>query len=342
MGGESLRRAAGGVLLALPVLLAVHAYTLLLVPVPVRGAARVVEIPPGTSLAGVGSLLERSGLIPSASAWVAAARLTAFRGRVKAGEYRLEAGLSPWEILERLRRGRVLLHRLTVPEGLRVKDVAELAAERLGLSASRITTLASDPAFLASLGVDAPSLEGYLFPETYSFPKGVREEDVLGAMVRAMLSFLDPSRRAMARRRGLSVHQLLTLASIVEKETARPEEAPLVASVYLNRLARGMRLQSDPTVIYGVPHFDGNLRRSDLRRDTPYNTYTRAGLPPTPIANPGAAAIEAVLHAPETDYLYFVSRNDGTHLFSRTLTEHNRAVNRYQRRRRGGNARNSS
>jgi len=313
---------------------AVYFYSLLYVPQQESAKPVIVEIPFGMSVQAAALRLRDLGLIHSAVAFRVLTRLTASEGMIRAGEYPLSAEMSPREILRQLRRGAVILHRVTIPEGLRGEDVARIVAAKFPLSRKRLVALQSDPKFIASLGVQAPTLEGYLLPETYSFPKNVTEKEVLRKMVSDMQAFFDAKKRQRAEQLGLSFHQVLTLASIIEKEAAREDEKPRIASVYYNRLKKGMRLQSDPTVIYGIKNFDGNLRRRDLKADTPYNTYTRYGLPPTPIANPGKSSIMAVLYPEVSPYLYFVSRNDGTHAFSVTLAEHNRAVNRYQRRRR--------
>jgi UPF0755 protein len=190
-----------------------------------------------------------------------------------------------------------------------------------------------DAAFIRELGLPGPTLEGYLFPETYRFPRRPDPREVARAMVDQFFAAWNPL-AAAASKRGLSMHEVVTLASIVEKETGAPQERPLIASVFANRLARRMRLESDPTVIYGIAGFDGNLRRRDLDDvHNPYNTYQIKGLPPGPIASPGAAALRAVVEPADSAYLYFVSQNDGSHVFSRTYREHLKAVDRYQRRR---------
>lgn len=191
--------------------------------------------------------------------------------------------------------------------------------------------LADDPEFLLAAGVPGPQLEGYLFPDTYRFAPGTDVREVLTTMVRHFHDRFDAERHRRAAERGLSVNEVLTLASIIEKETGKPEERALIAAVFTNRLRIGMPLQSDPTVIYGLPAFDGDLTRADLAHPSPYNTYVVGGLPPGPIANPGLAAIDAALAPAASPALYFVSRNDGSHAFSTTLAEHNRAVGRYQR-----------
>jgi len=191
---------------------------------------------------------------------------------------------------------------------------------------------ANDIAIVKALGVEADSLEGYLFPDTYHFPKGLPLDEIMGTMVNRFQEIFSTEWQERSRQMGMSIHQVVTLASIIEKETGAAFERPLIASVFHNRLAKRMRLSSDPTVIYGIKDFDGNLTRKHLKTANPYNTYLNKGLPPGPIANPGVAALEAALYPAETDYLYFVSKKDGTHQFSTSFKEHNRAVRKYQLR----------
>jgi len=221
----------------------------------------------------------------------------------------------------------------TVPEGLTCAEIAaRFAAAGFG-TAAEFHAACVDPELLARVGLEQGDLEGYLFPETYQWHRGMTAHALVARMVAAMEAVWTPERSQAAQALNLTRHQALTLASIIEKETGDTAERAMISGVFHNRLRRGMRLQSDPTVIYGVTPFDGNLTRAHLETDTPYNTYTRAGLPPGPIANPGLASIDAALHPADTEALYFVSRNDGSHQFSATVEEHNRAVDRYQRRR---------
>jgi UPF0755 protein len=291
----------------------------------------VVE--PGDSLARVAARLEDAGLVRDARAVEWLARLRGLAGSLHAGEYELSAAARPREILEQIASGRVATYAVSVPEGFTAAQIAE-RLEQAGLAvAADFLAATDDSGFAAELGLPAERLEGYLFPETYRLARGQAPRAIARAMVeqfRRVWREVAPR----AQERGLGMHEVVTLASIVEKETGAPEERPLIASVFANRLARGMRLESDPTTIYGIPGFDGNLRRRDLENgDNPYNTYRIPGLPPGPIASPGRAALAAVVEPAESDYLYFVSRNDGTHVFSRSYREHVNAVNRYQRRR---------
>jgi UPF0755 protein len=304
--------------------------------------SQLFAVRPGESLGSVARRLDSAGLLPERpgfgpSVLVALARVSGADRRIKAGEYEFAPTLTPVQILSRLRSGSVRTVPVTLPGGLRLDEVAERLEQAGVTKAEAVVELATDPEYARSLGVEAQSLEGWLYPETYRFARDTPASEVLRTLVREFQQRWTDADQELLAGSGLTQVEVLTIASIVEKETAAPEERPLVAAVFANRLRRGMRLQSDPTVIYGIfrirGHFDGNLRRRDLEEDTPYNTYTRGGLPPGPIANPTIESIRAVLQPADAPYLYFVSRNDGTHVFSRSLEEHLRAVNRYQRRR---------
>ena len=305
-------------------------------PVAAPGAAEVAfEVEPGDTLVRVATKLQNAGLVRDARIAEWWARLRGLAPRLRAGEYGLSPAMSPERIFEQIASGQVLTHPVVVPEGFTMAQIAErLAAERLA-DAHAFTAVCTDPEFARELSLPGPTLEGYLFPETYRFPRRLDPREIARAMVAQFFEAWRPL-APEAERRGLALGEVVTLASIVEKETGAPDERPLIASVFANRLARGMRLESDPTTIYGIPDFDGNLRRSDLENDSnPYNTYRIAGLPPGPIANPGLASLRAVVEPAESQYLYFVSRNDGTHVFSRSYSEHLAAVNRHQRRKAG-------
>ncbi len=251
---------------------------------------------------------------------------------IQAGTYRLEKPLTAVEILDKLARGDVIFVEIAFIEGTTLRQWREL----LRANPHVRQTLASRNAteVLADIGVTDRSAEGWLFPDTYRFAPGVSDAEILRKAHAAMKKRLAEAWAARDTKVNLTTpYEALILASIVEKETGAGAERPIIASVFLNRLRTGMRLQTDPTVIYGMgASFDGNIRRKDLSADTPWNTYTRDGLPPTPIAMPGAASLHATLHPAQTDYLYFVSKGDGTHQFSKSLEEHNRAVAKYQLR----------
>lgn len=289
-----------------------------------------VQIPKGANLHQISALLAEKGLAPKDFRCLLWLRLSGLAGQLKAGEYRFAAGMTPPEVLRKIARGEVDRHPVTVVEGLRLEQIAAAFAAGGYADAAEFLRLCRDPAFVRELGIQADNLEGYLFPETYFMDNGQKEKALIRRMVRQFqqvwkgLSGVEQS--------GLTQHEIVTLASVVEKETGKASERPLVARVFLNRLKLGMPLQSDPTVIYGLgADWRGRLRKADLRQPTPHNTYVIKGLPPGPICSPGKAALEAVLHPADSEALYFVSRNDGSHVFSRTLAEHNRAVNQFQR-----------
>jgi UPF0755 protein len=299
-------------------------------PAAAAGAESVLTVPAGQPFAVTAGELERLGLVQSALKLRLLARWEGTDRRLKAGEYLLSPSLTPLELLAVMEKGLVRLHRLTVPEGLTIAQIAEVI-DRTGLaSGAEILARATDPVQARALGVAADTLEGYLYPETYFFPKTVTAEGILAAMAARFRTVFTAEWERRAAEIGLSTHQVVTLASIVEKETGDPSERPLIASVFHNRLKRGMRLETDPTVIYGLKQFDGNLTRRHLETPTPYNTYVIKGLPPGPIANPGKESIRAALFPAPSDYLFFVSKNNGTHQFSTNLADHNRAVQHYQ------------
>lgn len=293
-------------------------------------AAVVIEIEAGANLSQIAHRLEERGVLRSAMALKLLARLRHQSNAIHTGRYRFDGSSDPIEILARLVSGDVEQASLTIPEGFTLQQIAErIGQQHLG-DPKRFLVLSRDRSFLTSLGISAENLEGYLFPETYRFKPGIGEEALIRIMVQQLSSRLDDTTLKAAQKVKLNRHQLLTLASIIEKETAQVTEMPLISSVFHNRLERGIPLQTDPTVIYGIADFDGNLTRKHLSEPTPYNTYRIKGLPPGPIASPGLRALQAAANPASTDFLYFVARGDGTHAFSKTLSEHNRAVRRYQ------------
>jgi len=297
-------------------------------PTPPAGGVEIV-VRDGDGLPDVATRLEGAGVIRSALAFRVSARVSGRDRAIQPGLYRFTTATDLRGVLAVLAAG-TTAPEVTVPEGLTVRDVATLLATRGYGDADAFLCLADDPDFLLAAGVPGPRLEGYLFPDTYRFAAYLSPGEILATMVRRFQDRFDPERRRRAAARGLSVDQVVTLASIIEKETGLASERPLIAAVFANRLRLGMPLQSDPTVIYGIPSFNGDLTRADLARPTPYNTYQIGGLPPGPIANPGLSSIDAALAPADSLALYFVSRNDGSHEFSTTLAEHNRAVARYQ------------
>lgn len=297
------------------------------------GEPVIVEVPSGASFRSVAAELEAQGAIRDARAFSWLARLEKKDGALHVGEYEIAPGLSAREVLTLLARGRVRLHAVTIPEGLRTEEIAARVAGAGFGRESEFIALARDPEVAKEFGVPGETLEGYLFPETYRFPRGASARQVITAQL-AQFERAWKAIAPLAARRGISKRDAVILGSLIEKETGTPAERPLISAVFHSRLTRGMRLETDPSVIYGIPNFDGNLKRAHLEDETnPYNTYRIAGLPPGPIANPGAAALRAAVEpTPGADYLFFVARGDGRHVFSRTYAEHLRAVRRFQLR----------
>jgi UPF0755 protein len=299
-------------------------------PLELPASGFTIEIAPGSSLRTVARELRRQGLLehPRFFAWLG--RQTGFASRIHAGEYRVEPGTTPLKLLEQLAGGKVIQHSLTLVEGWTFRQVREALAGQPALE-HRLEDL-SDAELMSHLGHPDEHPEGRFLPDTYHFPRGTSDSDFLKRAYDAMEDRL--SQEWEGRETGLPLkdpYEALILASIIEKETARPAERAEIAGVFIRRLQRNMRLQTDPTVIYGMGSaYDGNIRARDLRTDTPYNTYTRAGLPPTPIAMPGSASVHAALHPAPGDALYFVARGDGSHEFSSSLEAHNKAVRDYQ------------
>jgi UPF0755 protein len=303
---------------------------------PYRGFAgteQFVEIPPGAGSRAIGDRLVDAGVIRDRLTFRASLWLTRQARHLKAGEYRFDRAVTPADVIDKLARGDVFVIHLTFPEGLTVFDMAKLFESHGFGPASAFVQAAMDVAPIKDLDPQAKTLEGYLFPQTYALPRKTDGPKLVRMMVAQFQHALTPELRTAARARNLTIRELVTLASIVEKETGKPEERPLVASVVYNRLRIGMQLQVDPTVIYALElrgGYDGNIHKGDLSIESPYNTYRYPGLPPGPIASPGSASLEATVHPADADFLYFVSRNDGSHVFARTLDEHNRNVQKYQ------------
>jgi len=308
---------------------------LVLTPGPALEAGPlVVDIPAHEGLLGIADRLADAGVVRSRAAFIA---LSAARGsvrRLKAGEYEVPRDASTIDVVGLLESGRVRQHIVLHPEGATISELARVLETARLAPADDVIRAAHDPEVLKTLGVGAPSLEGYLFPDTYQFVRGMSVEEMLGRMVQRTRSRLTPERLAKAKALGLDAHGLLTLASIIEREAVDPDERRLISAVFWNRLHLDMPLQADPTVQYAVAKERRTLTRADLTTDNPYNTYVRRGLPPGPIASPGLPAIDAALDPAPVKYLYFVARDDRRHTFSTTMGEHSVAVSRYRMSRR--------
>ncbi len=303
-------------------------------PVGTAALEKLFTVYPGQGLKKTAEALAQEGLASDALRFTILARLDNKDKLIKAGEYFFSTAMTPREILGQMVEGRVHLYRLTIPEGFTLVQIAAAIAAADLESEQAFLVAARDSETAQSLGIEADTLEGYLFPDTYYFPRGLDSTTIIATMVKQFRAAFKPSWEQQAKALGMSLHEVVTLASIIEKETGAPEERPLIASVFHNRLKKGMRLETDPTVIYGIPDFDGNIKKQHLETHTPYNTYKIKGLPPGPIASPGALAMQAALYPAQSDYLYFVSKKDGTHQFSTTIKEHNAAVKKYQLRKR--------
>jgi UPF0755 protein len=312
---------------------------------PFRGytaGEQFVEVTQGQGSRAIGRRLVETGVVRDELTFRVALLLSGRARELKAGEYRFDQPMTAIEVIDRIAKGDVYKRLLTFAEGLTITEMAEVFDERGFGSAADFVRAAGDPSPIRDLDPAAPDLEGYLFPETYSLPRTASAAEVVKQMVGFFRDRFDAELRAKSAAEGLSIREVVTLASLVEKETAEPSERPLVAAVYRNRLEKHMPMQADPTVIYAMQKagkYNGNIRRDDLQIDSPYNTYRYPGLPPGPIASPGLAALQAAVRPADVKYLYFVSRNDGTHAFAETLTEHNRNVATFQVRyfRRNGN-----
>jgi UPF0755 protein len=298
-----------------------------------RGAEQFVDIEPGSGPAAIGARLVRAGVVRDPWTWRIGLWRSAQATRLKAGEYRFERPLTVDQVIDVLVRGDVYVRSITFPEGLTIKQMAQVFATRQFGPAQEFEDAATDVSLIEDLDPAARDLEGYVFPDTYTLTRRAAAHELVRQMVARFRTVWTPALGEAARATGFTTRQTVTLASLVEKETARAEERATVSAVYHNRLRIRMGLQCDPTVIYALVRagrYDGNLTRADLAFDSPYNTYRYAGLPPGPIASPGRAALEAAVAPAGVEYLYFVSRNDGSHAFARSLDEHNRNVFTYQ------------
>ena len=306
-------------------------------PSPKMEVVEVIIIPTGARLHEVTHLLSSKGIIRSQTLFSLLVRCRGVDTKIKSGEYQLTTRMLPNEVLNKLIRGEQIKYSVTIPEGLNIAEVADLYAKAGMADKDRFIAISTDPHFIASLRMHEETLEGYLFPDTYKFSRNIGEQNIIRSMVQRFNEVYSEKLKKRAQELNLSRREVITLASLIEKEAACPQERPLISAVFHNRLKIHMPLQCDPTVIFGIKNFNGNLTKEDLRMQTPYNTYLISGLPPTPIASPGLDSIKVALYPADVCYLFFVSKNDGTHYFSSTLAEHNQAVNIYQRKNQANN-----
>ena len=296
-----------------------------------KESTAVVFIPRGSSGKTISRLLAEAKLIHDDPRFIILAKIIGKSKQLQAGEFSLHTRLQPLDVLDELVQAKPVQHYVTIPEGLRYTEIASIFADNGWAQPERFIEYAQDQEFIQELGLGKiPSLEGYLYPDTYSLVRPAADEKALITML--VQRALDVWQGLPGSQEGRDRHEVFTLASIIEKETGQDQERPLIAAVFLNRLRKKMRLQSDPTVIYGINNHQGSLSRTDLKKPTPYNTYIIPALPPSPICSPGKEALLAVLEPASVEYLYFVSKNDGSHYFSKTLREHNKAVQTYQKR----------
>ena len=298
-----------------------------------EGVEQFVTIEPGSGTRTIARRLVDAGVVKDDTTFRAALWRTGRARSLQAGEFRFDRPMAPIEVIEKIARGDVYQRRITFPEGLTIREMARIYEQQGFGEASAFVEAARDTSAIRDIDPAATDLEGYLFPETYALPRDATAARLAALMVARFRQLFTAEMQRAAQTLDLTPRQAVTLASLVEKETALPSERPMVAAVYLNRLKIGMGMQADPTVIYALQkagRYDGNLRRDDLQFDSPYNTYRYPGLPPGPIASPGLASLQATVAPATVDYLYFVSRNDGSHVFARTLAEHNENVRQYQ------------
>ncbi len=294
---------------------------------------KIVDIPKGAGFFRITEIMNEAGLVQNRPFFWLLALGKGVRKQIRAGEYEITGSLSPSEILDKLVRGEIKSYTVTLPEDITVNEMAKKLVSFKLINEKEFMTLASDKEFLASLGIEGESIEGYLFPETYQFDRSMTTKEVIRIIVRQFWREITPEMRKRAETIGLTLTEWVTLASIIGKESGNKEEKPLISAVFHNRLTRGMKLQSDPTAIYTLEQAGTPVKtvlRSHLKRDTPHNTYRIDGLPPGPIANPGIDSLRAALYPAKVNYLYFVANNDGTHQFSTSLEAHNHAVLKYQ------------
>lgn len=316
--------------------LIIHTYTLLYTPPNKEKLSKIITIQENKNFKEVAKQLEAEGVVASKKFLVLLARITGADRKMQAGEYLLHTSMLPLEILDIIKNGKVYQHKITIPEGYNIKQIGRLLEEEGFTEYKDYLKIVHNKEFIQTFGIEGESLEGHLFPETYFFSKNQELEEIISAMVSKFFSVYSPEFENRARQLGMSMKEVITLASIIEKETSSKDEMPIVSAVYHNRLKKGMPLQSDPTVIYGIRNYNGNVTKKDLQTKTAYNTYRIKGLPSGPIANPGRMAIYSALYPADSPYLYFVSMNNGQHFFSTNLKDHNRAVWKYQVKRRRG------
>lgn len=309
-------------------------YSIFLKPQSLNSDRKVVVIPRGANITKIAAILHGTGVIESERNFIWVAKLTGYEKKLKAGKFQISGSVSNLEAARILFTSKPFEQQITIPEGVTSRKIASLLAKEVEIDSTQFVNLVNDGAFAHTLGVHANGLEGYLFPDSYRLYWGLSAKDAAEIMVKQFFRHLPDSAAIESARRGYTLHQIVTLASIIEGEAVIDSERQIISAVYYNRLRKGIRLQADPTIQYIIPDGPRRLLSKDLQIDSPYNTYLYRGLPPGPINNPGRRSIEAALQPADVPYLYFVARGDGSHIFSVTLTQHNRAKQNFERYRR--------
>lgn len=310
----------------------IHFYIALFVPPSNEKLWKEVQVTEGMSFKAIAGTLKQEGIIRYRGYFEIIGRLQGISRKVRVGYYGLSTDMSMWDVLEAMRRGKIIEYELVVPEGYNLYQIGwTLSHTPLITEPHEFVDLVKNKTYVRSLGVESDSLEGHLFPDTYYLPKGIKLEDIPKKMVQRFNFVFSEDKRKRAQELGFTEQQIITLASIVEKEAKVPAERKLISAVYHNRLKKGMKLQADPTAVYGTKAWITNVTKEDLKRKSPYNTYLHKGLPPGPIANPGEGAILAALYPENVDYLFFVAQGDGSHFFSKDFGSHEKAIGRYQK-----------
>jgi UPF0755 protein len=299
-------------------------------PIDDRAVATTVYIPRGTGFFEIVNILDKAGMVKNKVFFTLLALFKGVAGQIKAGEYELVTSMSPGEITDKLAKGDIKTHEVTIPEDFTLKQIVDRLVAKELVSEESFLSVTTDPVFLASLDIDADSAEGYLYPDTYKFDRSMTTREIVRVMVNRFREKVTPQMIERAKALGMTTTEFVTLASLIGKESGDEEEKSQVSAVFHNRLKKGMRLQSDPTAIYSLTEYRNIVRKKHLSNDTPYNTYKIKGLPPGPIANPGIDSLQAALNPAPVNYLYFVSKNDGTHIFSSNLAAHTQAILKYQ------------
>jgi len=318
-------------LATLALLLSIHFYLAFFVPPSNERSWKEIQVTEGMSFKAIAGVLQKEGIIRYRGYFELVGRLEGISRKIRVGYYGLNTNMSMWDVLDALRKGKIIEYQVIVPEGYNLYQIGyTLSATPLLSDPNEFIKLVKNKEYVRSLGIDADTLEGYLFPDTYYLPKGIKLEDIPKRMVLRYKAVFNDSYRSRAKALGLTEQQVITLASIVEKEAKVASERKLIAAVYHNRLKQGMKLQADPTAVYGTKAWITKVTAKDLKRNSPYNTYLHKGLPPGPIANPGEGAILATLYPDNVDYLFFVAQGDGSHYFSKEYSAHEKAINRYK------------